>query len=246
MADFLGRHADRTTADGRRRIVRYGQLPERSIITGIGSVIVRQPRVRDRAGAAGERIRFSPNILPRYARRTKSLEAWIPILYLKRISTGDFEEALSALVGKDPPDLSASTIARLKDAWSEEHERWRKCDPSAKRYVYWRVDGIYLEARLEDQAQCILVIIGATPEGKKELVGFANGVREPRSPNHQHLGSLKQYKPTAFARLQNASSLCRPTHRHAEARRHKRLRLKTPLDKTCVLGHGMPLQQNQA
>jgi transposase-like protein len=102
----------------------------------------------------------------------------IPILYLKGISTGDFEEALSALVGNDAPGLSASTIARLKDAWSEEHDRWRKRDLSAKQYVYWWVDGIYLEARLEDQVQCILVIIGVTPEGKKELVGFADGVRE--------------------------------------------------------------------
>ena len=141
VADFLARHADRTTADGRRRIVRHGHLPERSIMTGIGPATVRQPRVRDRAGDAGERIRFSPNILPRYARRTKSLEVLIPILYLKGVSTGDFEEALSALVGADAPGLSASTIARLKEAWSEEHERWRKRDLSAKRYVYWWVDG---------------------------------------------------------------------------------------------------------
>ena len=178
VADFLARHADCTTEDGRRRIVRHGHLPERSIMTGIGPVTVRQPRVRDRAGEAGERIRFSPYILPRYARRTKSLEALIPILYLKGVSTGDFEEALAALVGADAPGLSASTIARLKDAWSAEHDRWRKRDLSNKRYVYWWVDGIYLEARLEDQAQCILVIIGATPEGKKELVGFADGMRE--------------------------------------------------------------------
>ena len=110
-------------------------------MTGIGPVTVRQPRVRDRAGDTSERIRFNPNILPRYARRTKSLEALIPILYLKGVSTGDFEEALSALVGKDAPGLSASTIARLKEAWSEEHERWRKRDLSAKRYVHWWVDG---------------------------------------------------------------------------------------------------------
>ena len=153
---------------------------------------VRQPRVRDRAGDAGERIRFSPNILPRYARRTKSLEALIPILYLKGISTGDFEEALAALVGKDAPGLSASTIARLKEAWSDEHDRWRKRDLSAKRYVYWWVDGIYLEARLEDQAQCILVIIGATPEGKKELVGFADGVRESAESWRDLLLDLKR------------------------------------------------------
>ena len=192
VAEFFARHADRTTADGRRRIVRHGHLPERSIMTGIGPVAVRQPRVRDRAGDQGERIRFSPNILPRYARRTKSLEALIPILYLKGISTGDFEEALSALVGADAPGLSASTIARLKEAWSDEHDRWRKRDLSAKRYVYWWVDGIYLEARLEDQAQCILVIIGATPEGKKELVGFADGVRESAESWRDLLLDLKR------------------------------------------------------
>ena len=192
VADFLARHADRMTADGRRRIVRHGHLPERSIMTGIGPVTVRQPRVRDRAGDAGERIRFSANILPRYARRTKSLEALIPILYLKGVSTGDFEEALAALVGADAPGLSASTIARLKEAWSAEHDRWRKRDLSAKRYVYWWVDGIYLEARLEDQAQCILVIIGATPEGKKELVGFADGVRESAQSWRDLLLDLKR------------------------------------------------------
>src|SRR4051812_20370198 len=147
-------------------------------MTGIGPVAVRQPRVRDREAAEGERIRYSPSILPRYARRSKSLEVLIPVLYLKGLSTGDFEEALAALVGKDAPSLSASTIARLKEAWTKEHWRWQKRDLSIKRYVYCWADGIHLEARLEDQAQCILVIIGATPEGKKELVGFTDGLRE--------------------------------------------------------------------
>src|SRR5674476_789375 len=105
---------------------------------------------------------------------TKSLGVLIPILYLKGISTGDFEEALAALVGKDAPGLSASKIARLKEGWTDEHERWQKRDLSMKRYVYFWADGIHLEARLEDQAQCILVIIGATPEGKKELIGFTD------------------------------------------------------------------------
>jgi putative transposase len=178
VADFLHRHSDLKTEAGRRRVVRHGHLPEREITTGIGPVVVRQPRIRDREASAGERIRFNPSILPPYARRTKSLEVLIPILYLKGISTGDFEEVLAALVGKDAPGLSASTIARLKEVWTEEHERWRKRDLSMKRYVYFWVDGIHLEARLEDQAQCILVIIGATPEGKKELVGFTDGVRE--------------------------------------------------------------------
>jgi len=148
-------------------------------MTGIGPVGVRQPRVRDR-GAADDagRIRFTPAILPPYARRSRSLEVLIPILYLKGISTGDFEEALAALLGKDAPGLSASTIARLKEIRLDEHEHWRKRDLSAKRYVYVWADGIYLQARLEDTKQCILVIIGATPEGKKELLGFTDGARE--------------------------------------------------------------------
>jgi len=178
VADFLHRHSDLKTNAGRRRVVRHGHLPEREIMTGIGPVGVRQPRIRDREAAEGERIRYSPSILPPYARRSRSLEVLIPILYLKGISTGNFEEALAALVGKDAPGLSASTIARLKDAWTEEHARWQKRDLSAKRYVYFWADGIHLEARLEEQAQCILVIIGATPEGKKELVGFTDGMRE--------------------------------------------------------------------
>ncbi len=180
IADFLGAHADLKTEDGHRRVVRHGHLPEREVMTGIGPVAVRQPRVRDREAAADdpERIHFTPAILPPYARRSKSLEMLIPILYLKGISTGDFEEALAALLGKDAPGLSASTIARLKDVWVDEHKRWNERDLSAKRYVYVWADGIHLQARLEDDAQCILVIIGATPEGKKELIGFTDGTRE--------------------------------------------------------------------
>src|SRR6202048_3942419 len=151
----------------------------REVMTGIGPVGVRQPHVRDR-GAADDagRIRFTPAILPPYARRSRSLEVLIPILYLKGISTGDFEEALAALLGKDAPGLSASTIARLKEAWLDEHVRWSKRDLTAKRYVYFWVDGIHVQTRLEDDAQCLLVIVGATPEGKKEFVGLADGVRE--------------------------------------------------------------------
>jgi len=180
VADFLGTHAELKTADGHRRVVRHGHLPEREVMTGIGPVAVRQPRVRDREAGAEDpaRIRFSPAILPPYARRSKSLEMLIPILYLKGISTGDFEAALAALLGKDAPGLSASTIARLKEVWVDEHKRWNERDLSAKRYVYVWADGIHLQARLEDDVQCILVIIGATPEGKKELIGFTDGTRE--------------------------------------------------------------------
>ena len=192
VAALLNRHADQLTDDGRQRLVRHGHLPEREIVTGIGPVAVRCPRVRDRVGDGSERIRFSSAILPPYARRSKSLEVLIPILYLKGVSTGDFEEALLALLGKDVGGLSASTIGRLKDAWSDEHARWSKRDLSAKRYVYFWADGIHVQARLEDDAQCLLVIIGATPEGKKELVGLIDGVRESTQSWRELLLDLKR------------------------------------------------------
>src|SRR3954466_12919647 len=178
VAAFLSGHANTHTEDGRQRLVRHGHRPERAIMTGLGPVAVRAPRVRDRTGAGESRIRFTSAILPPYARRSKSLEVLIPILYLKGISSGDFEDALAALLGPDAGGLSASSIARLKEAWSDEHARWSKRDLSAKRYVYFWVDGIHVQARLEADAQCLLVIIGATPEGKKELVGLTDGVRE--------------------------------------------------------------------
>ena len=193
VAGFLSKHADLKIEDGRARIVRHGHLPEREVMTGIGPVAVRQPRVRDRAAAAKDagRIHFTPAILPPYARRSRSLDVLIPILYLKGISTGDFGEALAALLGKDAPGLSASTIARLKEVWIEEHASWRKRDLSARRYVYVWADGIHLQARLEDEKQCILVIIGATPEGKKELLGFTDGTRESAQDWRELLLDLK-------------------------------------------------------
>ena len=192
VAEVLAKYAELKTDDGRQRLVRHGHLPEREIMTGIGPVAVRQPRVRDRAGAGEERIRFTSAILPPYARRSKSLEVLIPILYLKGVSTGDFGEALAALLGKDAPGLSASTIGRLKDAWSDEHLRWSQRDLSAKRYVYFWADGIHVQARLEDDAQCLLVIVGATPEGKKELVGLIDGVRESAQSWKELLLDLKR------------------------------------------------------
>jgi putative transposase len=167
VAGFLEGHADKLTDDGRQRLVRHGHLPEREIMTGIGPVAVRAPRIRDRVGTGEERIAFSSAILPPYARRSKSLEVLIPILYLKGISTGGFEEALAALLGKDAGGLSASTIARLRDVWADEHTRWQKRDLSIRRYVYFWADGIHVQARLENDAQCLLVIIGATPEGNR-------------------------------------------------------------------------------
>jgi putative transposase len=192
VATLLTSHADKLTKDDRQRLVRHGYLPEREILTGIGPVAVRCPRVRDRVGEGPERIRFSSAILPPYARRSKSLEVLIPILYLKGISTGAFEEALIGLLGKGCGGLSASTVGRLKEAWTEEHVRWSKRDLSAKRYVYFWADGIHVQARLEDAAQCLLVIIGATPEGKKELVGLIDGVRESAQSWSELLLDLKR------------------------------------------------------
>jgi transposase-like protein len=176
---FLVDHADLKLPDGRDRLVRHGYGPERRIQTGIGPVEVRRIKLRDRgAGADGARIRFTSAILPKWARRTRSLDALLPILYLRGISTGDFQEALSALLGKEAPNLSPAVITRLKGEWEGEYARWSKRDLSARHYVYVWADGVYLQARLEPQAECMLVIIGATPEGRKELVGFQVGLRE--------------------------------------------------------------------
>jgi transposase-like protein len=154
-------------------------------------VSVQQPRVRDRSGDGAVPIRFSPSILPPYARRTKSLDALIPVLYLRGISSGDFQEALAALLGKDAPNLSPAVLGRLKGRWREEFERWQQRDLSARRYVYIWADGVYLQARMEPEKQCILVLIGATPEGKKELIGFQNGYRESTQSWSELLADLK-------------------------------------------------------
>jgi len=190
---FLAEMRDLKLADGRDRIVRHGHGPERSIQTGIGPVPVSRVKIRDR-GANGEvdRVRFASSILPKWARRTRSLDALLPVLYLRGVSTGDFQEALSALVGKDAPNLSPSVITRLTGEWNADYERWQKRDLSARRYVYVWADGVYLQARMEDQAECMLVLIGATPEGKKELVGFQTGIRESAQSWRELLVDVKR------------------------------------------------------
>ena len=189
---FLTSMQDARLADGRERIVRHGHGPERVIQTGIGPVEVQRVKLRDRAsGENGERIRFTSAILPRWARRTRSLDALLPILYLRGVSMGDFQEALVALLGKDAPNLSPSVIARLRGAWEADYARWQRRDLSARRYVYIWADGVYLQARMEPQAECMLVLIGATPEGKKELVGFQVGVRESAQSWRELLIDLK-------------------------------------------------------
>src|SRR5512143_2227222 len=177
VAAWIDAHAHLKDDDGRRQVVRNGHLPERTIQTGIGPVEVQQPRVRDRR-PADEREAFSSAILPPYLRKTKSLEGLIPWLYLKGISTGDFSEALQALLGPDAPGLSAATVTRLKVAWEAEHEAWSKRSLSGNRYVYVWADGVHFNIRLEGGRQCILVLMGATAEGKKELIAIADGYRE--------------------------------------------------------------------
>jgi putative transposase len=189
---FLAAMAEQRLTNGRARFVRHGHGPERAVQTGIGPVEVQRVKIRDRAPAEREkRVRFTSRILPRWARRTTSLEALLPVLYLRGVSSGDFQAALAALLGKDAPNLSPSVIARLKGDWQAEHERWQKRDLSARRYVYVWADGVYLQARMEPQAECMLVVIGATPEGKKELVGFQVGTRESTQSWRELLVGLK-------------------------------------------------------
>ena len=190
---FLATVKDLKLADGRARVVRHGYGPARTIATGIGPVEVARAKIRDRGAAGdGERIRFSSAILPLWARRTRSLDALLPVLYLRGISTGDFREALTALLGKDAPNLSPAVISRLTAEWQGEYERWQKRDLSARRYVYVWADGVFLQARMEDHGECMLVLIGATPEGKKELIGFQVGVRESAQSWRELLIDVKQ------------------------------------------------------
>ena len=189
FAVFLATYDAALDDDGRRQVVRNGYLPEREVQTGIGSVFVRVPRARDRSGSG---IVFHSNLAPPYLRRTKSIEELIPWLYLKGVSTGDFSEALAALLGVHAAGLSASTVSRLKDGWTEEYEGGSQRDLSGKRYVYFWVDGVYPQARMEDPNPCLLVIIGADASGRKELVGVWDGVRESEQSWLELMLDLKQ------------------------------------------------------
>jgi putative transposase len=177
--NFIAAHRGLVDDRGRRRVVRNGYAPERQLQTGIGPIAVRRPKVRDRGpDGLGRRIRFTSAVLPAYLRRTKNVEELLPWLYLKGISTGQFEEALAALLGADAPGLSATTVRRLTAAWQDEHEHWQTRDLSARRYVYLWADGVYFTPRLEHDRQCILVLIGADTQGRKELLAIEDGFRE--------------------------------------------------------------------
>ncbi|NOR64886.1 MAG: IS256 family transposase [Candidatus Scalindua sp.] len=174
---FIEEYRDIRLSDGRQRVVRNGYHRARGIQTGIGEVTVRAPRTEDRESGL-EKIRLQSSILPPYLRRSKSIEALLPWLYLKGISTGGFSEALASLLGTEARGLSPATISRLKAVWSDEYDQWHRRDLSRKRYLYFWVDGIHCNVRMDSDKQCLLVIIGATAEGKKELVALEDGYRE--------------------------------------------------------------------
>jgi putative transposase len=177
VTEWIAEHAHLKDEAGRRQVVRNGHLPPRELTTGIGAVKVQQPRVRDRR-SPDEAEPFSSKVLPPYLRKTKSVEELIPWLYLKGISTGDFSEALASLLGPQATGLSASTVVRLKAVWEEEFQAWNKRSLEKKEYVYVWADGVHFNIRLEEDRQCILVLMGATADGKKELIAVLDGFRE--------------------------------------------------------------------
>ena len=177
LSALLDAHSEDYIEDGRARLVRHGHLPEREVTTGIGTVSVKVPRVRDR-GEGAEKIRFTSTILPPYLRKAKSIEELLPWLYLKGISPGDFQEALAALLGPNAAGLSSSTISRLKADWWDEYDRWQRRDLSTRRFVYIWADGVYFRPRMAEEKQCVLVLIGADEWGRKEIIGLADGYRE--------------------------------------------------------------------
>jgi len=195
VEEFIDQHAQRRDEQGRRLVVRNGHLPSRELLTGAGRLDVQQPRVRDNSPDKDDRVHFSPSVLPTYLRKSPAIEELIPWLYLKGISTGDFGEALQALVGEKAKGLSPNVIVRLKEQWSDEYAAWMKRDLSEKQYVYLWADGIHVKVRLEDEAnqkQCMLVLMGATAEGYKELIAVLDGYRESEESWKELLLGLKQ------------------------------------------------------
>ena len=191
---FLEMHSLKVDQNGRRLVVRNGYLPSREVVTGAGSLEIQQPRVRDKTSDAQARVRFSSSILPPYLRRSKAIDELIPWLYLKGISTGDFSEALQSLTGAPVDGVSANTIVRLKESWTKDFETWQARDLTGEQYVYVWADGIHVNVRLEDrenQRQCILVLMGATADGQKELIAVQDGYRESEASWTELLADIK-------------------------------------------------------
>lgn len=186
---FIQKHQHKLDADGHRTVVRNGYMPEREIQATCGNIRVRQPRIDDRVLPDSER--FTSAILPKFMRKTPTLENVIPTLYLKGISTNKFQDALTAIFGEGAKGFSPATITRLKEVWQKEYNEWAHRRLEGKEYVYVWADGVYCNARLDDQKLCLLVIIGVTVDGKKELVAVHQGVRESEESWLEVLRDLK-------------------------------------------------------
>jgi len=193
VEEFLLKFQDDRDERGHRLAVRNGSMPERELLTSLGSISICQPRIDDRKLRKREKSEpFTSNILPRYMRRIPSLDNLIPVLYLKGISTGDFPQALSAILGESAKGLSAANIVRLKARWEDDYKFWAKRDLSEKTYVYFWVDGIYFNVRLDDDRVCLLVIMGADENGNKELIAVSDGYRESKISWKELLLDLKR------------------------------------------------------
>lgn len=236
LGEMLSRYADLKLIDGRQAVVRNGYLPERTIQTGIGDIAIQVPKVRDRSGSG---IQFNSHLLPPYLRRTKSIEELIPWLYLKGLSTGDYSEALGSLLGEHAKGLSPNTVSRLKSQWLDEHRDWQRQDLSQKRYVYWWADGIYSQVRMDDRL-CLLVIIGVTEHGHKELVAVSDGYRESSASWEEVLTGLRQRGLNCSPKLStgdgalgfwNALSKVYPESRHQRCWVHKTANILNKLPK---------------
>jgi transposase-like protein len=193
IESHLNAHAHLLDEQGCRTVVRNGYAPERTILSAVGPVQVRRPRLDERKASEQEanHQRFTSGVLPRFLRRTPSVEGVVATLYLKGISTNDFDAAVRAIYGEQAGSLSASTVSRLKEAWYEEYSKWRKRSLSAKEYAYLWADGVYFNARIEGERSCILVIIGAKYNGEKELLAIAAGYRESEESWKELLLELK-------------------------------------------------------
>jgi len=189
VEEYIQRYSDEVGSDGKRIVVKNGSMPKRDIVTGMGPIAITQPRLDDRRLESGER--FSSSILPKYLRRIPSIDNLIPVLYLKGISTNDFDSALSDILGEGASGLSSTNIVRLKKVWEKDYDQWRKRDLSGKDYVYFWVDGIYFNVRLDDNRSCILVIMAADRHGNKELLAVQDGYRESKEGWREMLLDLK-------------------------------------------------------
>lgn len=197
VADYIDRHQEHVDENGHRVVVRNGKLPQRKILTGAGPLEIKQPRINDKRDGQ----QFTSAILPRYMRRSPSLEALIPALYLKGVSSGQFQEALEAILGPDVPGLSANVVVGLKKQWEDDYDQWNKRSLAGKHYVYVWADGIHFNVRLEPDRTCLLVLIGALPNGRKELIAVADGFRESTISWQDVLRDLKNRGLTEAPRL---------------------------------------------